>query len=77
MTRRRKPWCLQCNAWVGRWRELGQHPLLCRACWDRGVPQVCYRYHGPLNKLPSDLHPEMKGRRDVIGPILKRLRSKG
>lgn len=49
----------------------------CRACWDRGVPQVCYRYHGPLNKLPSDLHPEMKGRRDVIGPILKRLRSKG
>lgn len=49
----------------------------CRACWDRGVPQVSYRYHGPLNKLPVELQPEMRGRRDVIGPILKRLRSEG
>lgn len=49
----------------------------CRACWDRGVSQVCYRYHGALNKLPPELQPEMRARSDVMGPILRRLRGKG
>ena len=49
----------------------------CRACWDRGVPQVCYRFHGYESRLPSDLQKEVRGRQDVIGPILRRLRSEG
>ncbi len=48
----------------------------CRACWDTTVPQVCYRYHGAGSKLPDDLQQEFKGRRDIMGPILKKLRAK-
>lgn len=47
----------------------------CRKCWERETPQVCYRFHGRSTGLAPELQKEVKGRKDVMGPILKKLRS--